>query len=199
VVTIHSDKQLHGSVFQAGDYAQAQQGKPIAAIRVIPFSRKPIDELVASCVADAQLGQQVGVLLERERPEPALVKARRVECETQDEWNKLVDELDGLLLGSVKKPKTTCGDGFCHLWAALGAVGCLDGLGTTSISQRDFGFRMQKMLREMRNMARDPNLSDELCKRIGTLEKPQYRGCILPGDLHHDNVGSRMTFRKSGT
>ena len=90
----------------------------------------------------------------------------------QRRWDQLLAEADELCDGRLLKAFSTCGDGFCHQWSALGAVDCLDGKGKGTISQRDYSFRMARMMQRLDELALKKGLADHYKKNIEELLAP---------------------------
>jgi len=148
----------------------------------------------------AAAAAEVEVQVKVEQPLPRRgSKAVSTPYQRQQRWNKLLNELDALVKGGLRCPTRTCGDGFCHMWAALGAVQCLDGSGSDDISQRDYSYRMLAMLTRLGEIAGRKSCPAEYREDIAKLVPPEYRGVIAAHELKPSTAQqATLTLSKPG-
>ena len=148
----------------------------------------------------AAAAAEVEVQVKVEQPLPRRgSKAVSTPYQRQQRWKELLNELDALVKGGLRCPTRTCGDGFCHMWAALGAVQCLDGSGSDDISQRDYSYRMLAMLTRLGEIAGRKSCPAEYREDIAKLVPPEYLGVIAAHELKPSTAQqATLTLSKPG-
>ena len=158
----------------------------------VPRVSRPGTAAAAAAAEEVKVEDKV-----EQQPPP---RRGRTPYQMQQRWNKLLNEFDALVKGRLRSPTRTCGDGFCHMWAALGAVQCLDGSGSNEISQRDYSFRMPAMMTRLRELAGRNSCPAEYRENVAKLVPPVYHGVIAAHELQPSTAQqATLTFSEPGT